>query len=186
MRFIGVDPGDRWVGIALLEIRGVNWKAESRVLDVSARSSMLELVEDILNWIPAKIIAEDYRVRPVGHQAFTGGYTLRLLGALEIYTAMKLGTWITMLPGPAMDLDMLHLGRFIRPSYHTPSPGGHWRHAFSAWRVLGRHLMMEEKQFLERLRLTKTNSAMIRGLLSPRPRRSTNDLFSPLITWKTV
>lgn len=183
MRFIGIDPGEKWVGIAMLEVRGSRWHAETRVLSVAARRNLLEVVEDVLIWAPATIIAEDYRVRPVGHQRFTQGYTLRLLGALEV-TAIKLGKWITLLPGPSAELEMLQLGRFINRQDWGQHTNPNWQHALSAWRIVGRHLMAEEPKMLERLRKIKKPTRTIKNSsLAPRPRRAPEDLYSPLTLW---
>jgi hypothetical protein len=186
MRFIAVDPGEAWVGIAMLEIRGTRWQAESRVLKVDARQHLLEVAQDALTWAPAIILAEDFRVRPVGHNSFSGGYTLKLLGALEAVTRIRDATWLTMLPGPAADLEMLQLGRFVRRADWAPS-SPQWRHALSAWRVLGRHLLTEEREAMEKLRKIKEpKTEFSKTCLAPRTRRSQEDLFSPLTKWKTL
>ena len=186
MRFIGIDPGERWVGIAMLEATGSKWQAESRVLDVQARSGFLQLVSDVLIWAPATIIAEDYRVRPVGHQAFTAGYTLRLLGALQVSAEAKDATWIMLQPGPAAELDLLQLGRFVKRSDWPASNDPHWQHALSAWRVLGRYLLQEHKELLEKLRKTKKPKVELKkDLMVPRTIRSTYDRHSPLTQWRT-
>ena len=185
MRFIALDPGEAWVGIAMLEVRGVWWRAESRVINVHAREHILEVAQDALVWAPAIILAEDYRVRPLGHNAFTAGYTLKLLGALEAVTRLKDATWSTMMPGPSADLEMLQLGRFIRPvDWEPKSP--QWRHAVSAWRILGRHMLTEERDAMEKLRRVKDPKLEFdKACLAPRTRRSQEDLFSPLTKWKT-
>jgi hypothetical protein len=186
MRFIAIDPGEKWVGIAMMETRGTAWRAESRVLSVEARQHILEVAQDALTWAPAIVLAESFQVRPVGHNAFSGGYTLKLLGALEAVARLKDATWLTMMPGPSADLEMLQIGRFIQKTFSEPS-SPQWRHAISAWRILGRHLLTEERQQVEKLRAVKTPKVEYdKACLAPRTRRSQQDLFSPLAKWKTL
>lgn len=143
MIYIGVDPGSRWTGVAVVsEQEGKLW-AETLVFDNA--EWLYEPVEylnsNFFIYDSGLLAAEDFRVRIVGHQFANGVATARLLGALE-YVVHGHTDWAFALerPGDALR-DLKALGIFdTLASWRTSWPDradARWAHSLSAWRVLG-------------------------------------------------
>jgi hypothetical protein len=199
VRWIAIDPGERWCGLAVLEREEKPrddqflWYAHTCVLDKQNREGrkrnwrVLDLVATLLGR-QGILIMEDYRARPVGHQAFSGGETFRMLGALEYCAKMHASQWFFYPPGPPMDdLGHLHLLPVLDAwrvrSWPTPN-NPEWNHAFSAWRVLGMHLMKTSPETL--LTFKKLNvGGMFRDARAASVFRSNEDrdLTAPSISW---
>ena len=96
------------------------------------------------------MVIEEFRVRPVAHNAFTRGETIKLIGSLE-YAASEKSVPVHFAP-PADPLTILHLpiGRpVVRWRQRWPKLSDYrWHHALSAWRVLGHHLLNTDRQLL--------------------------------------
>lgn len=196
-RFIAIDPGEVWCGVArydvipLLNTReqtiGIEVRADCRVLHVPSRGLYLCVMEAL--WaLPATVIVEDYRVRPVGHARFHGGDTLRLIGALEMQTACSRGSvFTTVAAGSAeKELPQLTQGAFDRWGTYWPKPTHkNWNHARSAWRVLLRHLMQHDATLLRYLHdpvLQATFTA--HAATFPLAHRHADDLLAPGGLWR--
>lgn len=165
--WIAFDPGDRWTGVAVLALNDfLGAYAEAFVLDAEA-SDWVEPVRYLKRLLAladpklVTVLAEDYRTRPQGHQAFSRGTTLRLLGALESAAEIAGCAWGTIAPGSPDDLKLLKLGTlFSAWEKEWPRPGdSDWRHARSAWRVLGQHLAFRESATFAKLRRAKLRPA---------------------------
>jgi hypothetical protein len=203
MRFFAFDPGDVWLGFAALQTDDTDGTlrdpqtqihAMTKVIHVPSRdipgAAMDALVYN-LGREDTVVICEDFKIRPQGHNAFSSGNTLRLIGALQ-YAASQYArtTWSLIPPGNAeKELpQLLGTGFFTdwQRSWVKPK-NANWRHARSAWRVLARHLMMRQPHLLNRLRDERTHATF--GLM---PRwmefRQTieNDLRAPAARWRLV
>lgn len=154
MRFIGVDPGDRWVGYAVLSVEfGVRSKIYTScgVLDLELRG-IAGAAGFIYDALPAELAVEDYRVRPQGFNKFSRGATLRLIGALEYIVAARSGHSLLLIPpaSPDAELKELRLDGWLndwREDWPRPKDPA-WDHARSAWRVLARALLREDSSLL--------------------------------------
>lgn len=159
--FVGVDPGDRWVGVSVLQVSGIGkCRADTAVMDRNHQT----FVETIRKIIPGQalaktkevhIITESYRQRAQGHQVWGSGDTLQLIGAIR-YACEEQGIhWTEVAAGdPDKELEKLGLQQYItawRP--HMPKPGdAKWHHARSAWHCIGKYLMTTDQMLLQRLR----------------------------------
>lgn len=154
MIYVGVDPGARWTGIATVEVRGRRMRLRSYVVD--GEKDLYDPVSFVLRRIgtrPAELAMENYLVRPVGHQAWSGAETARVIGALE-WAAREAG-WPTFYyaPGNAREhLEGLKVGRILREWAEGWPPSKAWDHAWSAWRVLTIHLLREQPTWLSAMR----------------------------------
>lgn len=149
MIVIGIDPGEAWCGIAALNIKKRSVVAEARTLAIKPRTP-ISIVRAALPFSKKDeviVIAENYNFRPVGHQRFSTGQTVRLLGALEFYTRDMNWKWHLIPPGPWQKEIPLIFGNNLLAEYrrHWPQPRHqNWDHCMSAWRVLGRYLLTEQ------------------------------------------
>ena len=150
MLYVGIDPGERWVGMAILALRSDgSADTDSRVYDVANHGGYVGMTKDIIGMIPhnapTMMVVEDFQIRTVGHQTFGRGTTLRMIGALE-YAVDKIRqfTWDMVPPGDHLEAIEL----FGKPLWNTAKGwptkrrwAEQWHHCLSAWRVLGHHLM---------------------------------------------
>lgn len=162
MIVVGIDPGDAWCGFVALNLEKRFIRIESRTYAREPRP-LYRMTDALLPFHPSDritVVVENYQMRGVGHQRFSQGHTLRLLGALEYVCAKNRWDWHVVPPGPWKREVPNIFGAFV-PSYreHWPDNGSaEWDHCLSAWRVLGRYLMRD--QFLPMLaRLRKKAAA---------------------------
>jgi hypothetical protein len=142
LRLLGVDPGDRWVGLAALDITGNQWSAWTGVLDIKFRT-MQEAIHEIMRPSPLGMIVERYQQRPVGHQRFVSPKTPKLIGALEYIMQERGGGFHEVQPNSPLDLQHMPMYRKIeawRPKWQH-CHHQNWTHALSAWRVLSIWMM---------------------------------------------
>lgn len=160
MLYVGIDPGEAWCGFAALDARqDGSVGVEARTYSVAAHGGYLRLAQDLINLIPHNrptcLIVEDFRVRLKGHQAFSAANTLRFIGALE-FGASTVDAFKFFLIPPndhAMRETKELFGRILL-RYHSTWPRrdhAAWKHCFSAWRVLGHHLIKHDDDLLLRL-----------------------------------
>jgi hypothetical protein len=187
-RILAFDPGEVWFGFAalLLDTRKNVVRAETRVLHVPSRSFHGTVNEATFMGLPADVVCEDYRVRPVGHQRWSSGTTLRLMGALQYVTESNdASSWQTVPPGSVREVSELCGPLLDRWREHFHANGNaEWDHAFSAWRVMLRHLMKTEPDLLMRMRHPTTPHQFELTphwlpVTSKRPR----DLLAPAARW---
>jgi hypothetical protein len=91
--WLAVDPGDRWVGYARLQLNAGIVTAQTGTIDATKRSFRL-VVDAVLGAaFHGTIVTEAYHVRPQGHQAFSRGETLQLIGALRYFADARGCAW---------------------------------------------------------------------------------------------
>lgn len=172
MNYIGLDPGDRWVGVAIL-YRNMTletgkkpssvsmkkqWKFHSLTVDRKGQR-LVETIDNIRELIQnfgvQTLIAEDYQIRPQGFNSFNAGPTLRLLGALELMTQTFNQMPFHMVKPDNPDLAQLfwrHRWPEIRKMIqHKVARDSRATHAISAWRVLGKFLMSNDLLTLQQV-----------------------------------
>lgn len=153
MIYVGIDPGARWTGVAILHRREKRVTLHTMVIDGDDDLYLPVgwLASYLKGWSPGRVIAESFRVRPVGHQAFSNVSTARLLGALEWETYRQGWSWSVEPPGDiARDLERLKLAKILASwrSSWPESGDARWGHALSAWRVLGFGIARVEPELL--------------------------------------
>lgn len=201
MRFLAIDPGDVWVGLAYLQIEGRHWHAETRVLCRQQEKSFSETVQSIFatGSMLAKaraepksesvVICESYQQRPVGHQAFSGGQTLQLIGALRYVTEhlIRPNRWMTVMPGnPDKELPQLPINEYLNiwSPYWPDNRSTGWRHARAAWRVLARGWLTAYPELLSALRDTRTLDTVQIAKQGTIPKTNRNGaLYAPHADW---
>lgn len=155
-RILAFDPGEAWCGMAALCINRKKGEllAETRVINVRDRTFNATVDECTLIGLPATVACEDYRVRPVGHQRWTQGITIQLIGAIRYISEAQGCKLHTIPPGNAEKEVPDISGDFLsawREKWQKPNDP-EWNHAISAWRVLLRQLMKSDVPLLMRLR----------------------------------
>lgn len=188
MRIIGIDPGERWVGLAALwiDLKQRVVHGESRVFDAEPRGFAKTIRAVVpLSTLGTIFAAEDFRVRPLGHNAFTYGVTLRLLGGLQYAVEQHGHKWELIPPGKTREVPMifgslLDAWRDEWPLNRDP----HWEHCLSAWRVLGRYLLRHDPAVLAVLRKPTVASSLRvtshwLSYLTPKD----TDLVAPTALW---
>lgn len=158
LTFIGVDPGEvhcGWAKLNLIPGKGRTlYIATCGVVHIPS-DTFKGLIDMLVPERPLlahrELIVEEYRQRPVGHQAFKQSTTAQLIGGFR-YVAEKYQIPLTMIPAgdPDAELDRLVLGRYIKHwSARWRNPGNkNWQHARAAWRVLARHLLTTRPELL--------------------------------------
>jgi hypothetical protein len=180
MMIIGIDPGERWTGMAFLRTRkSTMMTAEIGIIDGSQnRYLSVELLnEEIEDEDEVHVVCEDYVVRPVGHQRFTHAYTVRVIGALEYVTHFHRKTWDTLPAGdPDKQLKLLGLSNlFIQWSMEWPERNRpQWHHGRAAWRVLAQWLLASDPDLLQRMKMMTIQGKPIR----PRKKIGPNGLWA--------
>lgn len=172
MLYIGIDPGDSWCGFAALDVSVDRVRVEARTYSVKSHGGYLQMVHDIIDLLPhnrpTHIIAEDFRIRRAGHQAFAAGNTLRFLGALEFgVSCVDAFKFFTIPPNDNGESETKELfGRVLfnyRKTWARPRHAA-WGHCLSAWRVLGHHLFQHERDLLLHFRGQKKSHRCERWL----------------------
>lgn len=152
--WIGIDPGDRWTGIAVIqEISKSELRAEAGVID--GQDDIYRTVDLLPTFLNpgTSVIVEQYSVRPVGHQWFTKALAIRLIGAIEYVSRKQRCTFTMVPPGDPTDVvTKMGIDSFIKSVVGIPLRDKRWRHALSAWRVLALHLLKNEVDIFRRLR----------------------------------
>jgi hypothetical protein len=155
--YLGIDPGDRWVGLAILQQRGgrgkqkngfTSWYGQSIVLDTEGKS-ILQVIKLLEPYVAEAemIVAEDYDQRPQKFNAFNSGRTLRLLGAIEVAVKMRGDVRFRLVaPGNPKDAAKMWRGDVALGDLFLLN--GQARHAASAWRALGAYLMQKRPKLL--------------------------------------
>ncbi len=199
MRFIAIDPGEVWCGMATFEYQppkdpydrsrhGTGFIcADSRVLQVPSRG-MVKTVTEALWSLPATVVCEDYQVRPVGHARFSKGETLRLIGALHMYSSQSRNSPFQLIPpGDAeKELPLLSCG-FLEPWMVDWPRAKHerWNHARSAWRVLLRYMMGAQPELLRMAHSAKVQAThQLMKPVYPLEHKHTDDLLAPGARWQ--
>lgn len=161
---LGVDPGEAHCGIAALWMPVIDGHnsifMETAVFDVRKRSHF-DIME-MLNWRYITAAAmENFQIRPQGYNAFSGGRTLRSIGAFEL----QLQQWdlpgFFVNPGPDAELDLLPLSHLVGQARRVWGHGHHWQHARSAWRALG--FVLAQSQMATQLLLDSSGIALSRA-----------------------
>jgi len=161
---IGIDPGERWTGIAMLSISETLSKAYAATA-VLNRELMYpahwlnEMLDRFQKETATQIhvVVEEYRIRPQKYESFASGGTLQLIGALRFVTDLHEDIAGFMLR-PAQQLSMDQMKRtsmytFLkswRPRWPS-STSRTWEHAISAWRVILHHALTAELEDLRTL-----------------------------------
>lgn len=155
MIYFAFDPGERWTGFARLARTGARtWRADAGVLDGTPYHRAAQLLDLQLLDLQlgdgseeTVVVAEDYHVRPVGHQRFTSGIPLRLLGALEYVSSGRAQFFLEPSAPADEGLELLGISHLLSDLRGDPR----WEHARSAWRVLGMHLLREAPELVRSL-----------------------------------
>lgn len=160
--FVGVDPGERWVGIVRLSVRPLHrYSANMLVLDRKT-VYLKDVVNAILRLYPDELFVESYQQRAVGHQRFAPGRTLRLIGALEYAAQVHEHSYSEVMPGnPDDELPHLPLARMIA---QWPMKGASSRHGRAAWRILQRGLMARRPHVLQTIAEQEVDSDFVYAL----------------------
>lgn len=185
---IGIDPGERWTGIAIVSANSEQkpaWQLETCVLDGTddylRPARLLEATLDTIDPKQYTVVCEDFKAWPVRHQSWNPMLTARLLGALQYVTERHVQQFNLQPAGSAdSDLRNLALGNLIYDWKHSWPSSTRWEHALSAWRVVARYLLDEDQDLLR---------SFVRGKVVPlkeRPiaihsfgNRRANDLLAP-------
>lgn len=173
MLYIGIDPGEAHVGFAALEITASGEvRVEARTYNVEGHGGYIGIASDIIDLLPhakrTHIACEDFRIRKVGHQVHSAGVTLRLIGALEYGAAhVREFSFSTVQATDQVETITREFYGRVLFNYRNHWPKfrhSAWRHCLSAWRVLGQHLFMVEREVLVRLHKKKRSHACERWL----------------------
>lgn len=157
--YIGIDPGDKWVGVASMTVVGNTSGYYYMNMGVLNRANHFDMSFVVDSIVPQRsshhiVVCESFQQRPVGYNRFGRGDTLRLMGALQ-YLSLKRGhEWNEIPPGDPNEVYRLYVGKFLDawlPKCPKPE-AAQWKHAWSAWRVMARWLMMRESKDLTRMR----------------------------------
>jgi hypothetical protein len=177
---IGIDPGDRWTGVAQLMITRTDVIMGTFVLDGKSRS-LYEIVDAAIIQKPAYVVAEEYRARPIGHQRFNAPLTPRLLGALEYRAVYLGGRFYTTHAGSPTAVWSFPIGKFIEHwRFYWPKPrDDRWLHALSAWRVICTHIIQEQPQLFRLI----DNQSVQSMILDAAEESSAVDLIAPFAAW---
>jgi hypothetical protein len=184
--YLGIDPGEVWVGYAKLAVDNGVYTANMGVINIGAMS-FVPTVGFLVPIVQTHTIVESYQQRPVGYQRFASGHTLQLIGALKYAMLLAGHEWSEVPPKDPSptELNKLLIGRYLtRWQEFLECPGDpRWRHAHSAWRVLAQYLLMRGSNDLSDLK---------RKVLPPlRPcgpirhgRVNRVELIAPTVTWE--
>lgn len=149
MIVLGIDPGEAWCGFAALQMERRFLRVQASTFSTDNRN-VFRMVQTLLpfpKYENVTVVCEDFQVRPVGHQRFTRGQTLRLIGALEYHVINQGWLWRLIPPGKwQRELPQIFGNNFLS-SYreHWPDKTNpQWDHCLSAWRVIGRYLLAEQ------------------------------------------
>lgn len=151
--FIGIDPGERWVGLAGLRQMTGHWQVYIAVADLREQG-FHPAVKRIQSWVSpeTRVVCEDYRVRPQGFNRWGAHPTLRLLGAIEFATIENGGGFHLVPPGKHEDLHKLAFGnvalRYWRDRWNQWG-NEKWNHGLSAWRALAVFMAQHHPRILE-------------------------------------
>lgn len=145
MRIVGIDPGERWTGFAVLDLSmTAPWRAQAGVLDASEDLYRVTDRARYLSPPDSHVAIEEYHVRPAGHQQWTRAMTVRLIGSIEYALRESTAKTFFYPAGDASkDLGLLNISRSImswKREHWTPRKK-QWSHALSAWRILGLHML---------------------------------------------
>lgn len=162
--YLGIDPGDKWVGWARMQVTDRTYTCCMGVYNRAMFNDLTRLVNVIMEAnTPSHVICESFQLRALGHNKFGRGETLRLIGALQYATGQAQLAWSEVPPGNAVvELGQLHLGKYIEKwmKWVPASADTNWRHAHSAWRVIGRYLLTMHHKDITRLARTPKNPPM--------------------------
>jgi hypothetical protein len=191
-RFVAVDPGDVWCGVAALELRGPIWSAYTTVLHVTPRT-IRETIIEILRCNPTGLIVERYQQRGVGHQRWAEPNAPRIIGALEYVAECNgLGFHLEMPNSPQL-LERMPFWPIIEKwrAHWQQGHAANWQHALSAWRILG-SFMMRRQSFLDRFQQLQTHQRHVLQTMAYEPVTwlgdmstvSEKDLTSTPVQWR--
>lgn len=183
--WIGIDPGDRWTGIAVIqEVSKSELRAETGVIDGQDDIyRAVDLLSMFLKPRNTSVIVEQYSVRPVGHQWFTKALAVRLIGAIEYVSRKQRCTFTTIPPGDPNDVvTKMGIDSFIKSVVNVSLGDKRWRHALSAWRALALYLQKSEVDIFRRLRSRAVRYYDRDNFI---PLIGDMDLWSRPIVWRT-
>jgi len=149
--YLAFDPGDRWVGVAIARAATThtivstalfdrNTSAFGAIRGLLSRRHVLGLTEQLV------LVAEDFRIRPMAFNAFSGGNTLRFLGALA-YEAEHIGVPLALVSTTADGTKMPLTNKLAAWKIDWPRPAS-WSHGLSAWAALQRALVRDAPDVL--------------------------------------
>ena len=147
--YVGIDPGESHVGYAILDVKTTHqdrrWTLNMGVRDV-AHHGFFRIIEMIgeapqISKVSVEMIIESYQQRPVGHQSFNTALTPQFIGAFRFVAHVQDIPTFMIQPGPVDDLDRLFFTPVIKRWDPEPQTHKNWKHALSALRVIGIHLM---------------------------------------------
>lgn len=175
-QFIGIDPGERWLGIAGLFNNGMAWTAQALVVDLK-QAPMYNNVSQLGRFTAHKhavVVCEEYRPRPQGHNRFSKHSTLRLIGAIE-YMFADQAKHTVFVPPQTFELSNVLFGQRTWRDWQERW-GQHgsprWDHALSAWKALAYYLVRHQQ-----------NTAHALQAVGPFGFNSSKVLYQPGWTW---
>jgi hypothetical protein len=187
LHIVGIDPGDRWIGWSSLDITGRRWTANCGVID-GQRWQLSKVVDELRPAEHRAIIAmEEYRQRPLGHQAFHRSLTAEYIGAFRYVSEIGRHPF-ALLPASNVekleDMPIAPILRAWRERGWLNPRAPNWRHARSAWLVVCNYLMKEQPQALAALIDPRValNSLVIHQILDTPP----NALTAMSAVWRTL
>jgi len=191
LSLFAIDPGDVHVGFARLDV--FTHTRYVLAMGVIHRDSweLVDLVDTLrdLTGNAHSCVVEDYRIRPVGHQRFNHGSTLRLLGALEyVINSTLTVNFATVPPGNPVELEQLRLRHVInawREGFALRPNAANWRHADSAWRALALHMSTHHWRYYEPIVRDKRGGTIRKATHSPMAPFQPNphDLYIEPVEW---
>lgn len=163
---IGVDPGERWVGVCKLSSNrgGTVWMLGWGVIDRQQLPSLTRIADLIFFGQRVRSLAcEEFRTRPVGHQAFDPGNTLQLIGALRYVAEMKRVPF-HFVPAADPNRALKNMGLSF---FSAQIKGRNLGHARSALRVLLHALLLRDPALFERVFYSRDWQKLPTGLNLP-------------------
>jgi len=147
---MGVDPGEAWTGVAILECHGA-YRAETAVLASTPQARTIgHLAEQLVSDAPTLLVCEQYHERGVGHARWSTPRVPRLLGAIEYLREKQRRPFVTVSPtdwkSTLPKMPIYPRLRAWQESTWAKSP--QWEHAFSAWRILTQYLLQADARLL--------------------------------------
>lgn len=187
--FVGVDPGEAHVGFAILNIKRTQhsrlWTLNMGVFDVE-HHGFYHVVEQLCDLpqvsnMSVDIIIESYQQRPVGHQAFNTPLTPQFIGAIRMLGHIQESESYLIPPGPIDDLDRLFFTQILQQWEPKEQTHKHWKHALSALRVIGIHLISTEPERIMDLKMAYD----VEEVSAEWEAECENDVKTQVVQWRT-
>jgi hypothetical protein len=164
---MSVDPGERWTGWARLQLGRRRWTAWHGLIDGHQHPGLFNIVRAITSMPADARIAESYQLRPVLHQAFKGGATLRLLGALQYATEQQGQGWHEVPPDNPNKLNKMPMAKVLEELGHYSVS----KHTLSAWRIMMQWMMFHLPERAMQLQQWSQRTSRA-GRIVPQPHNS--------------